>query len=180
MQASQEAETTSTTPEWDSLGPILQNNLLRQHREGGIKARTNPILDDKVTKALRPHTEEIADLNEQLAKVEEALNKATLAKDLRTARDERISLLTRIADASSTKRAVRTANTDYVELTHMRKVLKASEWVRTRQVTGILGELKHEGRQDSDEAEIALHENAQKLSRAHVLIAGSLDLSDFQ
>ena len=181
MQAPQEAEATSTTPEWDSLGPILQNNLLRQHREGGIKARTNPVLTDKVEKALKTHTDEIADLNEQLAKVEEALNKATLAKDLRSCRDERISLLTQIADASKTKRAVRTANEDYVELTHMRKVVKASEWIRTRQVTGILGELKSEGRGPTDDAEIAEFENAQKLGKAQALVVGlSLDLSDFQ
>ena len=180
MQASQEAETTSTTPEWDSLGPILQNNLLRQHREGGIKARTNPILDDKVTKALKPHTDSIADLNEQLAKVEEGLNKATLVKDLRHFRDERVSLTSQIADAGKTKRAVRTANEDYVELTHMRKVIRASEWIRTRQVTGILGELKHEGRGETDDAEIAQFEHAQKLGKAQALVVGSLDLSDFQ
>lgn len=178
MQTQVEAE--SQTPAWDSLGPVLQNNLLRQHREGGIKARTNPVLSDKVEKALKPHTDDIADLNEQLAKVEEALNKATLVKDLRDARDERMSLLSKIADAGKTKRTVRTANKDYIELTHMRQVVRASEWIRTRQVTGILGELKHEERQDTDDAEIAQFEHAQKLGKAQALIVGSLDLSEFQ
>ena len=170
----------SKTPTWDKLGTLYQDNILRQHREGGIKVVTNPVLQEKVETALESHTKDLKTLKEQLAKVEEALNKATLAKDLRQCRDNRITILSQIADATKTKRTTRDANEDYADLKHNRAYLRASEFMRLRQVVSILGELKDEPRRDTDEAEIAEYEQGKKVAKARAQIVGSLDLSDFQ
>lgn len=162
---------------WDSLSPVLQDNLLRQRREGGIKVRNIPILSDKVDNTLKPHTDTIAELKKQLAEVEVELDKAKLHKDLVKCRDARRALLNDIKLATDNKSKDRKVDADHIELTHFRAVARASEWMRMRQVTGILGELQYEQRQDTDAEEIAEFEHAQSVGKSVAQVIGVLDLS---
>jgi len=171
-----EQETQTATPEWDSLGPVLQDNLTRQHREGGIKAKNIPLLKGKVDDALKPHTDSIAALKEKLAEVETALDKAELKVDFVKYRDERRVLIAQIVLATESKTKARNANKDYVELSHFRSTVRASEWMRMRQVTGILGDLRYEQRQESDDVEIAEFEHAQSVAISAAQVVGVLDL----
>ncbi|MCK4697998.1 MAG: hypothetical protein KAT53_06825 [Dehalococcoidia bacterium] len=178
MQTEIDAQTA--TPEWDSLGPVLQNNLTRQHREGGIKAKNIPLLKGKVDDALKPHTDTVADLRKQLAEVETALDKAELKADFVKYRDERRSLIAQIVLATEAKTKARTANKDNTELVHFRATARASEWMRMRQVTGILGDLRFEKRQESDDTEIAEFEHAQSVAISAAQVVGALDLDLFK
>ena len=164
---------------WDSLSSVLQDNLLRQRREGGIKVRNIPILSDKVDKTLKPHTDIIAELKKKLAEVEVELDKAKLHKDLVKCRDARRALLNDIKLATDSKSEDRKVDADHIELTHFRAVARASEWMRMRQVTGILGELQYEQRQDTDAEEIADFEHAQSVGKSVAQVIGVLDLSLF-
>lgn len=171
-----ETSPQTATPEWDSLSPVLQDNLTRQHREGGIKAKNIPLLEGKVKDALKPHTDTVTDLRKQLAEVEMALDKADLKADFVKCRDERRVLIAKIVLASEAKTKARNANTDYGELGHFRATARASEWMRMRQVTGILGNLKYEQRQESDDMEIAEFEHAQSVAASAAKVVGVLDL----
>lgn len=175
-----EHETQTATPEWDSLGPVLQNNLTRQHREGGIKAKNIPLLEGKVKDALKTHTDSIASLREKLAEVEELLDQAELKADFVKYRDERRVLIAQIVLATESKTKARNANKDYGELTHFRATARASEWMRMRQVTGILGDLRFEERQESDDTEIAEFEHAQSVAISAAQVVGALDLDLFK
>lgn len=162
--------------EWDSLSPAVQDNLQRQHREGGLKAKSIPFLEKKVEATLMPHTETIAKLNKKLAEVEVALDKATLHKDLVKNRDARRSLLNKIKLANDLKVKERKADADHGELTHARATVRASEYMRMRQAVGILGSLKYETRQDTDDMEIAEHEHALGVAASAARVVGVLDL----
>lgn len=166
--------------EWDSLSPAVQDNLQRQHREGGLKAKTIPFLEKKVEATLMPHTDTIAKLNKKLAEVEVALDKATLHKDFVKSRDARRDLLSKIRLANDLKVKDRKADADYGELTHARSTLRASGFMRMRQVVGILGDLKYEARQDTDDMEIAEHEHALGVAAAAAKVVGVLDLNLFK
>lgn len=166
--------------EWDSLSPAVQDNLQRQHREGGIKSKNIPLLEGKVDATLMPHTDIIAKLNKKLAEVEVALDKAKLHKDLVKNRDARRDLLREIKLANDVKSKDRKADPDYGELTHARATARASEFMRMRQVVGILGSLKYEERKDTDDMEIAEHEHALSVAASAAKVVGSLDLNLFK
>ena len=162
--------------EWDSLSPAVQDNLQRQHREGGLKAKNIPLLEGKVKDALKPLADTVADLRKQLAEVETALDEAELKADFVKCRDERRVLIAKMVLAIESKTKARNANADYGELTHFRATARASEWMRMRQVTGILGNLKYEERQESDDMEIAEFEHAQSVATSAAKVVGVLDL----
>ena len=162
--------------EWDSLSPAVQDNLQRQHREGGLKAKSIPFLEKKVEATLKPHSDSIDKLNQKLAEVEVALDKATLHKDLVKNRDARRDLLNKIRLANDVKVKERKADADYGELTHCRATVRASAFMRMRQVVGLLGDLKYETKQDTDDMEIAEHEHALGVAAAAAKVVGVLDL----
>jgi len=166
--------------EWDSLSPAVQDNLQRQHREGGLKSKNIPLLEGKVEATLKPHSDTIASLNKKLAEVEIALDKAKLHKDLVSNRDARRDLLRDIKLANDLKGKDRKADADYGELTHCRATARASEFMRMRQVVGILGNLKYEQRQDTDDMEIAEHEHALSVAASAAKVVGVLDLALFK
>lgn len=179
-ETTQVTETPEVVPsikdEWDSLGPRTRKNLERQRREGGLKVKTIPKFEGIVDATLKPETDAIADLESQLAKVEARLNKATSAKDLKQSRDERLVLIAQIADAKKAKRTARNADPDYGELTHFRAVNRASEYYRMLDVRELFGELVEEGREDSDDQEIAQHAIAKAVGKRAGSIIGTLDL----
>lgn len=180
MTTQEEQEAQTATPEWDSLGPSIQENILRQHREGGIKAKNIPLLKGRVDTALKPHTDTITDLKKKLGEAEEALDQAKTKADLVKCRDERRSLIAQIKISGDAKITSRKANEDYGELTHFRAAARASEWMRMIQVTGLLGDLRYESREDKDDKEIADFEHAQSVAKSQAQVIGILDLELFK
>ena len=125
---------------------------------------------------MKPHTDSIADLKKQLAEADKALDQAELKVDLVKYRDERRSLIAQITLAQDAKIKTRKADADYGELTHFRAVARASEWMRMRQVTGLLGDLRYESREEKDDKEIADFEHAQSVAKSQAQVIGILDL----
>uniref|UniRef100_A0A6M3LT20 Uncharacterized protein n=1 Tax=viral metagenome TaxID=1070528 RepID=A0A6M3LT20_9ZZZZ len=166
--------------EWDSLSPALQDNLRRQHREGGLKSKNIPLLSGRVDATLKPHSDTISDIKEKLAEVEKAADAAELKADFVKCRDEKRALVTQLVLATEAKKKARTADADYGELTHCRATVRASEFMRMKQVTGILGNLKYEQKQESDDTEIAEFEHAQSVAASAAKVVGVLDLALFK
>ncbi|GAH85128.1 unnamed protein product, partial [marine sediment metagenome] len=54
-----EVVTTSDTPLWDTLPELIQNNIARQHREGGISAIALPSAKWQLSIVLDPFQEAV-------------------------------------------------------------------------------------------------------------------------
>lgn len=153
---------TSDTPVWDTLPAVIQNNLARQHREGGIIRVSLPQAKWLLGIVLDPYTEEVKAITRKIKANAEKRKTAQLKADFVALQKEEIALLAELETAKKARKDRREVCPHAATTSRLRKTLKASQWIRTSQVIEILGPLTQEEITDADDAEIAEHEFAVK------------------
>jgi len=164
----QEVVETSDTPTWDTLPPMVQNNLARQHWEGGIKSRSLPQAKLQRSIALDPSNKVVSDINRKLKTNAVNRRKVKLHRDFVACQKEEIVLLAELEDAKQARKDTRDECKHVETVKRLEKALDASEWKRYGQVTKILGPLTQEELTSANDEEIAEHafaiKTAQKLA----------------
>jgi len=159
---------TSDTPLWDTLPEMIQNNLARQHKEGGISMITLPHAKLLRSIALDPSNKVVNDIAKKIDANAEKRRKVTLKADFVALQKEEIALLAELADAKKARKGKRDDCEHVTTVRRLEKTLKASQWKRVGQVTKILGPLTQEELTSADDEEIAEHafavKTAQKLA----------------
>jgi len=153
---------TSDTPIWDSLPELIQNNLARQHKEGGIMMITLPHAKLLRSIALDPSNKVVNDIAKKIDANAEKRRKATLKADFVALQKEEIVLLAELEDSKKARKGKRDECEHVDTVRKLEKTLKASQWKRLGQVTKILGPLTQEELTSADDAEIAEHAFAVK------------------
>lgn len=153
---------TSDTPVWDTLPKVIQNNLARQHREGGIMAIALPQAKWQLSIVLDPFQEAVKAIQRKIKANAEKRKTAQLKADFVTLQKEEIALLAELETAKKARKDKRAACPHAATTSRLRKTLKASQWIRLNQVVEILGPLTQEELTDADDVEIADHAFAVK------------------
>lgn len=153
------------TPIWDTLSEVVQDNLKRQHREGGILTRNLPQAKLQRSIALDPFNDAVKKVQKAIDKIDESLLTATKAAEFRELVKAKKELLAALADAKKARTDKREECPHVTAVNRLQKLVKASQWVRLGQVVDILGPLKHEELTDEDDAAIAEYELTQKQAR---------------
>lgn len=153
---------TSDTPVWDTLPEVIQNNIARQHREGGITAIALPSAEWQLSIVLDPFQEAVKAINRKIKANAEKRKTAQLKADFVKLQKEEIALLVELEAAKQMRKDKREACPHAATASRLRKSLKASQWIRTNQVIEILGPLTTEDMTKIDDAEIAEHAFAVK------------------
>lgn len=156
---------TSDTPTWDSLPPMVQNNLARQSKEGGIKMFTLPYAKLQRSIVLDPFNKVVTDINRKIKANAQNRRKVTLKADFVALQKEEIVLIAELESAKEARKDTRADCEHVATVNRLNKSLKASEWKRLGQVTKILGPLTQEELTSADDEEIAEHEYAVMTAR---------------
>ncbi len=148
---------TSDTPVWDTLPTVIQNNIARQHREGGIRRIALPRAKWQLGIVLDPFQEAVKAIQRKIKANAEKRKTVQLKADFVALQKEEIALLAELETAKKARKDKREACPHTATTSRLRKTLKASQWIRTNQVIEILGPLTPEDMTDADDAEIAEH-----------------------
>lgn len=151
-------QTEPTLVKWDDLPEQVQDNLLRQHREGGILSITLPMARTQRKLAMEPWNDAVKEARTTVERIDKDLMKpGNKAVDFRRLVKEKQAAIVELEAAEAARKEFREGNEHVKKVIDLGVHLRASRWIRTGQVVNVLGDLTDQILTETDQAESAAY-----------------------